>query len=188
MGYVVGSDKSTTPVSVGMSISNTFFQSYQSNALNIHLRIEGMAKGLIRKFKSMDPGTWKTNILDKILKQDMGIREREDQPVKVHIGIMNMGDSYNVNHVRAIQLQGLLYEQPSVIGLPLAYYRTMTMAFHLKATVKRGQSRGTIFRDLEYEINVMGQGTNGMMTLNPMRKEAFAIAQSRIYHIHVPRK
>ena len=216
--YVVGSDKSTTPVSLGMSISNTFFQSYQSNALNIHLRIEGMAKGLIRKFKSMDPGTWKTNILDKILKQDMGIRERADQPVKVHIGIMikgatvisrsyddqsageggrlqefmsgfmDMGDQYNVNHVRAIQLQGLLYEQPSVIGLPLAYYRTMTMAFHLKATVKRGQSRGTIFRDLEYEINVMGQGTNGMMTLNPMRKEAFAIAQSRIYHIHVPRK
>ena len=216
--YVVGSDKSTTPISLGMSISNTFFQSYQSNALAIHLRIEGLAKGLIRKFKTMDPGTWKTNILDKILRQDMGVRERPDQPIRVHIGVMvkgavvisrsyddqstqeggrlqefmqsfmGMGDNYNINHVRAIQLQGLLYEQPSVIGLPLAYYRMMTMSFNLKATIKRGSSRGTLFRDLEYEINVMGQGTNGMMTLNPMRKEAFAIAQSRIYHIHVPRK
>ena len=216
--YVVGSDKSTTPISVGMSVSNTFFQSYQSNALGIHLRIEGMAKGLIRKFKTMDPGTWKTNILDKILKQDMGIRERPNQPVKVQVtimvkgatvlsrsyddssageggrlqefmsGFMDMGNQYTVNHVRAIQLQGLIYEQPSVVGLPLAYYRYMTMAFHLKATVKRGQSRGTIFRNLEYEINVIGQGSNGMMAMNPLRKEIFAIHQSRIYHIHVPRK
>merc|ERR1711963_1158026 len=155
--------------------------------------------------KTMDPGTWKTNILDKILRQDMGVRERPDQPIRVHIGVMvkgavvisrsyddqsaqeggrlqefmqsfmGMGDNYNINHVRAIQLQGLLYEQPSVIGLPLAYYRMMTMSFNLKATIKRGSSRGTLFRDLEYEINVMGQGTNGMMTLNPMRKVAVGV-------------
>ena len=57
--WVVGSQKSTTPLTVGMAISNTFFGDYQSNRLHIQLRIEGLAKALVRKFKTMDPGTWK---------------------------------------------------------------------------------------------------------------------------------
>merc|ERR1712241_394821 len=52
--WVLGSHKSTTPLVVGMSISNTFFKHYQSNRLFVYLRIEGLAQALIKKFKTTD--------------------------------------------------------------------------------------------------------------------------------------
>ena len=67
--WVVGSQKSTTPLTVGMAISNTFFGDYQSNRLHIQLRIEGLAKALVRKFKTMDPGTWKVCAKNPLLLQ-----------------------------------------------------------------------------------------------------------------------
>ena len=89
--YVIGSHKSTTPLSMGMGISNTFFHNYQADRLMIHLRIEGLAKGLIRKFKKMDPGTWKVDDLANILNNEMNIRERPDQPVHVKITVSLKG-------------------------------------------------------------------------------------------------
>ena len=52
-----------------MAISNTFFGDYQSNRLHIQLRIEGLAKALVRKFKTMDPGTWKVCAKNPLLLQ-----------------------------------------------------------------------------------------------------------------------
>jgi len=216
--YVVGSHKSTTPLSMGMGISNTFFHSYQANRFMVHLRVEGLAKGLIRKFKTMDPGTWKLDDLQNILSNEMGIRERPDQPVRVKITISvkganvfsraydeksakeggklmeffnslsGMGDDYKINHQRLINVGSMLYEQPSEIGLPLAYISSMTASASIKATVKRGNNRGLIFRNVEYDINVLANAHDGMMFTNPARKVGYAIFQSRIYHMHAPRK
>ena len=114
--------------------------------------------------------------LEQILKNDMGIRERPDQPVRVSFMVMmkgnvvfsrsyddsdtksggklakffenlsGMGDQYSINHSRMIQFGAVLYEQPSEIGMPMAYIDSMTWSAHLKATVKRGNHRGLIYR------------------------------------------
>ena len=132
--------------------------------------------GLIRKFKSMDAATWKLADLENIMKNDMGIRERPDQPVRVSFMVMlkgnvvfsrsyddkdtksggklanffenlsGMGDEYTINHSRMIQFGAVLYEQPSEIGMPMAYLDSMTFSAHLKAKVKRGNHRGLIYR------------------------------------------
>ena len=52
---------------------------------------KGLAKALVHKIKTMDPGTWKTADLEKILSGDMAIRQREDQPIRVSIKLMYKG-------------------------------------------------------------------------------------------------
>jgi hypothetical protein len=89
--YVIGSHTSTTPLNVGMGVSNVFSESYDNYALGIHLRIEGLAKTSLDWFKIMDPATWKTADLEQILKNEMNIRERPDQPVRVSVTISVKG-------------------------------------------------------------------------------------------------
>ena len=92
----------------------------------------------------------------------MGIREKPDQPVRVKVTIhvkgavvfsrsydensaksggklhdffqqlKGMGDDYTINHQRMLQTGAGLYEQPSEIGLPLAYMSSMTVGAHIK--------------------------------------------------------
>ena len=61
-------------------------------------------------------------------------------------GMTGMGNDYSLNHQRVINVGSLLYEQPSEIGLPMAYISSMTVSGHLKAKIKRGNNRGLIFR------------------------------------------
>ena len=163
--YVMGSHISTMPLSVGMTVTNNFMHTYSSHSLGIHLRIEGLAKGLIRKFKTMDPATWKTADLEKILGSEMNIRDRKDQPVRASVTIQikgaivlhrtydetdaeqggklanflenlsGLGDTYSINHQRAVQFGALLYEQPSEIGLPLAYVDSLTWSAHVQVCI-----------------------------------------------------
>merc|ERR1719510_2932680 len=81
--YTIGAHSSTTPLAVGMEIDSTLQNSYKTSLLGVYLRIEGLAKGLIRKFKTMDPATWKTEDLSNILMGQMGITARPEQPVRV---------------------------------------------------------------------------------------------------------
>merc|ERR1712051_528504 len=149
---------------------------------------------------------------------EMNIRERPDQPVRVKITVMvkgavvfsraydedsakeggklhdffssvkEMGDDYMINHQRMLQTGAALYEQPSEIGLPMAYMSSVTVGGNLKANIKRGNQRGLLFRNFEYELNIFGNAHDGMMVMNPGQKLSFSIFQSRIYHVHVPRK
>jgi hypothetical protein len=216
--YTAGSHKSTTPLTVFMGASTTLMHNYQSQNMGIMIRMEGLAKGLIRKFKTMDPSIWKVADLQKIFFNDMNIKERPDQPIRVSIqwmlkgavvmsrtydensakeggklsefmkGMMDMGDEYKLNHHRMVQFGGVLYEQPSEIGQPLVYMDSTSWSAHLKATVKRGNHRGLLFRNVKYDINILAQAHSGIMIMNPAVKMSFAIFQSRIYHIHVPRE
>merc|ERR1719433_1384862 len=97
-----------------------------------------------------------------------------------------MGDDYTINHQRMVQTGGALYEQPSEFGAPLAYVSSMTAGVSLKANIKRGNNRGLLFRNFDYELNFFGNAHDGM--LFGSRKRVFNIYQSRIYNIHVPRK
>jgi len=218
VAYVIGSHKSTTPLAVGFGLTSTRMNNYQSFMASIHLRVEGLAKGLIRKFKTTDPSTWKTADLEHILSGDMAIRERPDQPVRCGVSIMlkgsivyhrvfdesdagkdskimtliekfkDLGETYTINHQRALQLGSLLYEQPTNIGLPMGVMSSMTTIASLKATVQRGNARGLLYRDVKYELNSLTQGVRGAWVLNPWKKAAFGIINDRLYHLHIPRK
>lgn len=216
--YSTGSHKSTTPISLGAAVGYNVFQKYNNVLASVHLRIEGMAKGLIRKFKAIDPAVWKTDDLKSILFNEMSIRERPDQPVRVAVMVMLKGavvfyrvydetstksdgkigqfleslssleDTYTINHQRAILAGSLLYEQPTDIGVPMAYIQGVTAMMHVKATVKRGILRGLIYRNVDYDLHSFSQGASVMMVLNPARKVSYGIVQDRVYHAHFPRK
>merc|ERR1719211_638539 len=85
--WTVGAEASTTPISVGMEIESTMQHGYKTSLLGVYLRIEGLAKGLIRKFKTMDAATWKTEDLSNILLGQMQITPRPEQPVRVQVMI-----------------------------------------------------------------------------------------------------
>lgn len=216
--YAVGSTESTMPLSVGVGITNTMMDGYLNFLLSAHFRIQGVSKGLIRKFKKIDPATWKTADLEKILSGDMAIRARPDQPVRAQITIMlkgvvvfhrfydenalkedgklgslmtnlkGMGSTYSINHQRAVQIGGFLYEQPTTLGLPMAVMSGVTIAGHLTATVKRGNHRGLLYRDIEYDLHTFGQANRIACVHHPLRKASFGIVNDRIYSTHFPRK
>jgi len=215
--YVVGSEKSFAPISFGTFMSLDFMKNFQINLLGVHFRIEGLAKALIRKFKTTDPDTWKLATLQDILQNQMNIRERPNQPVRVQISVMlkgnvifhryydddsarpdghimqfinqlkDLGDEYKINHQRAVQIGGLLYEQPTPIGVPMAVLGSTTTLQSLKATIKKGNHRGLLFRDLEYDFHAFTQSTRLAMLRHPARKVSYGIKNDRIYHVHVPR-
>jgi len=181
-----------------------------------HFRIEGLSKGLLRKFRKVDPETWKTADLQKVLSGDMGIRERPDQKVNIQVTIRvkgtivvhrqyddsdaeeggklktffsefkDLGDQYNINYARAVNLASALYEQPSNLGIPMAFMASMTAMGSIHAKVKRGSSRGLLYRDIEYDITGFAQANR--IAAIPMKKSTYGIVNDRIYYAHFPRK
>jgi len=217
--YVIGSHDSTTPLQIGAGMtSNILDGAYNNFMMAAHLRIEGLAKALIRKFKTTDPGTWKTEDLERILSGDMSIRERPDQPVRVAItivlkgtvvvhrfydessvkeggslatfmeGFKDLGETYSINHQRAVNVGAFLYEQPTGLGLPMATLSSITFLGHLTATIKRGNVRGLLFRDVEYDMHTFTQAARITMFAAPGRKVSYGVVNDRIYHGHFPRK
>jgi hypothetical protein len=195
--FTVGSEASTTPLTVGMELDSTLRHSYKTSLLGVYLRIEGLAKGLIRKFKTMDAATWKTEDLSNILTGQMGIAERPEQPVRVQVTIAfkgnivihrmydsgsaqdggtlstfvekikDMGNNYAINHQRVVPVGSVVVEQPNAMGIPTAYVTAFTTMADLHATVKRGTAKGTHFRKVNYDIKLFTQGMNGMMVKMP---------------------
>jgi hypothetical protein len=48
-----------------------------------------------------------------------------------------MGDDYMINHQRMLQTGAALYEQPSEIGLPMAYMSSVTVGGNLKVRSRK---------------------------------------------------
>nr|ALO75638.1 melanin-engaging protein [Tigriopus kingsejongensis] len=218
MFYSIGSTESTMPLAVGFGLTNTMMNNYLSYMFSAHIRLEGVSKAVVHKFKKMDPNTWKTADLEKIFSGEMAIRARPDQPIRAGISLMlkgvivfqrsydesdfgadgkfgsllenmqGLGDTYSINHQRAVQLGALLYEQPTPLGVPMAVMSSLTSMGHLTATVKRGNHRGLLYRDIEYDAHAFTQSARLALVHHPLRKASFGIVNDRIYHKHFPRK
>lgn len=220
--YVVGSEKSTTPLLMGMVSTTTLFHSYKTYKVGVHLRVEGLAKYLVRKFKSTDPATWKLSELSDILKGQMGIRERPDQPVRVSMefklkgslvmvrsyddkdfaeaaasgnglleyvmkNMASLGDSYSINHQRLVQTASSKFEFPTASGVPGAAMISDAFLFSLKANVKRGNQRGLLYRDVEYDIHAFRQRSQAMLLRVEKGKRSLGIVQDIVSLHHIPR-
>ncbi|TRY76606.1 hypothetical protein TCAL_03493 [Tigriopus californicus] len=216
--YSIGSTESTMPLAAGFALTNTMMNTYQTYMFAAHFRLEGASKALIRKFKKIDPNTWKTAELEQIFNGDMAIRARPDQAVRASITLMlkgvvvfqrsyddtdfgpdgkigsfmenvkGLGDTYSINHQRVVQLGAVLYEQPTPLGIPMAVMSSITSMGHLTATVKRGNHRGLLYRDIEYDAHAFTQSNRLALVNHPIRKATFGIVNDRIYHKHFPRK
>nr|WQH82008.1 vitellogenin [Caligus rogercresseyi] len=216
--WVMGSHQSTLPLSVAMCMDSTMFGGYTANGMCVQLRIEGLSKAMIRKFKKMDPTVWKTEDLKNILMGDMNIKERPDQPINAEVllfvknsvvafrqynedsikeggnlknvfdDLMALENDYDINHQRAMRLGSLLYQQPTEAGAPVTFMNTFTGVFDISAHVKKGNNRGLLYRDVKYNMNMFGQGSRAMMVQNPATKNVFVVSQDRIYAGHFPRK
>ena len=79
----------------------------------------------------------------------------------------DLGNEYMINHQRVLPVGSVVVEQPNVMGIPTAYVAAFTTMGDIKATVKRGNSKGLQFRKVDYDIKLFTQGQNGMMVKLP---------------------
>jgi len=214
--WVLGSHASTSPLEVGLRLDANLFGGYQSNMLTINIRIEGLGKSLIRKFIKMPESQWRIQDLQNIF-SSMGVALKPDQPIKVEFQILlkdvvvlhrmfdetaaekggklkeflsslqGSGNEYSLNYQRVLQWGSAIYEQPTESGLPMAYASALTTVASLEATVKRGLSRGVIFRDIDFDIHLNSQATTLMTFFVPSSRTSYGVVQDRVYTAHFPR-
>jgi len=109
----VGAHDSTTPISVGMGVSSTVHNNYKAHDVYTNLRIEGLAKAVINKFKSMDPSVFKTENLQAIF-QKMAIEARPSQPIRVGYTVVLKG---TIAFAGSIDIAGMMSEGTDNEGL-----------------------------------------------------------------------
>ena len=217
--HIVGSPRSTTPLHLSVDIFSTMYRGYASHLFGINLRIEGLAKAMVRKFKKLPEAQWKLQDLAKLL-AGMGVQTKPDLPVRVEVLIWlkgtvvinrvyteadteeggklsdfikdlqgaTAGNENIINYQRALMMGLTLYEQPTEAGSPMYFFNDFTTMASLKATIKRGLSRGVIFRDVNYDLHLNSQGTNMMAFIVLATKTQYEITQDRVYAAHVPRQ
>jgi len=162
----------------------------------------------------MDPSAWKLSVLSNILKNDMNIRERPSQPVRVGYLVMLKGSiafqgsfddtdadeggklqeflenmkavGKNINHQRLLNAIQVVVEQPTDMGVPAVYSTSLSGLFSVKAGGEMKQRRGMFILEGNYELNLFMQAQTKLMIETP--KASYGIGQDRVYHIHVPRK
>ena len=98
------------------------------------------------------------------------------------------GNSYSINHQRSITLGQGLYEQPTEVGFPMFFGSILTTMGSVQATIKKGLSRGVMFRDVSFDINLRTQGMNMMAFMDLGSSNMFEIKQDRVYGAQFPRK
>lgn len=99
-----------------------------------------------------------------------------------------LGDTYSINHQRAINAGAFMMEQPTGLGIPVATMAGVTTMPSITATIKRGNHRGLLFRDVKYDAHFFTQAARLTFIPHPIRKVSFGIVNDRIYHNHFPRK
>ena len=214
--YVIGSEHSIAPLSIGLNVIHTYHNGYKTYPLDVSLRIQGLSKVILEKFKGVDKRKWKLDDLSQIL-TDLNIPLKQEQPLKLSAIIKLKGDiifyksydtetgdkltdilkdiqgakgpnTYEVDHQRALSFGTMLYEQPSETGLPIGYASTTTTMLSIKAKVKKGISRGLLFRDITFDVNMNSQSGSLLSFMVPGLKTKVSIVQDKVYALHIPRR
>ena len=55
--------------------------------------------------------------------------------IKSVVQFQDLGDQYSINYARAVNLASALYEQPSNLGIPMAFMASMTAMGTIHAKV-----------------------------------------------------
>merc|ERR1712066_216553 len=66
------------------------------------------------------------------------------------------------------------------------YYTSTQTLGSMKAVMKRGLSRGVLFRDLDFNLHVATQGFDCILFQNPVNKVQYLLAQDRVHNGQLP--
>ena len=215
--WVLGSHKSASPLELAFRIDTNLYNGYTDNMLMVILRVEGLAKGIVNNFHKLGK-EWKVDQLKALFssmgvltKPDVPIRVELSFMLKNVVVAQSVytsadaeeggklrnllkdlqgqsANSYTINHQRGLSMGSSIYEQPTDSGLPMAHVSASTSLASLEATVQRGLRRGVIFRDLDYNIHLLNQGTDLMLFKHPGSKISYGIVQDRVLTTHFPRQ
>ena len=166
----------------------------------------------IRLNTFFQPQQWKVDELKNILFSQMNIRERTEDPVEIDVifmtkddvvfqrhysessvlpggnlynflmDIVSLGQEYSINQQRGIELGAIIYEQPTEIGIPMAYMSTVMSVISIQAKITRGQDSGALIRTADFKVQMHTQAMNCMSVFNLASPSQFMIMQDRVYN------
>ena len=184
---VIGSKDSKVPLEMRMRIDNNIYGGYQSNLLTVSIRLQGLSKALARRFLDLPQAEFRIEELADVFRSmGIALKERQPVEVEIQIllkdvivlhklvtandvededreirnilaSLQQPGNEFNVIWQRVFKWGSYTYEQPTESGLPMLYFSTIQTFGSLKAIMKRGLSRGVLFRDLELNLDVKTQ-------------------------------
>ena len=199
-----------------MRIDNNIYGGYQSNLLTVSIRLQGLSKALARRFLDLPQAEFRIEELADVFRSmGIALKERQPVEVEIQIllkdvivlhklvtandvededreirnilaSLQQPGNEFNVIWQRVFKWGSYTYEQPTESGLPMLYFRTEQTFGSLKAIMKRGLSRGVLFRDLELNLDVRTQGLDCILFQSPMTSVQYLMSHSRIQTGHLP--
>jgi len=91
---------------------------------------------------------------------------------------------YSINHQRALLVGQSIYEQPTDSGFPMYYQTKVSTMVSIQADVNAQSVRGTLGREVNYDLHMFSQGSNSMGFHNAGLQNTYAIWQDRVYGFH----
>ena len=199
-----------------MRIDNNIFGGYQSNLLTVSIRLQGLSKAFVRRFLDLPHDEFRIEELADIFRSmGIALKERQSVEVEIEISLKDViilhklfkaddvqaedremrnllaslqrpGNEFNVIWQRVLKWGSYSYEQPTESGLPMLYFTTTQTIGSVKAVMKRGLSRGVLFRDLELQLDVETQGLDCILFQNPLTSVQYLMSHSRVQTGQLP--
>ena len=211
----IGSEKSLTPAKLEMHVGNVFYNSYLLNLVTVEVRIEGLAKALVKQFNKIPEREWKVEKLASFL-ANMNVPVKSDQQLKLSLVVKLKGtvmfiktyegdsgaqisnflkdlkgakgnNDYLLNHQRVLNFGAILYEQPTETGMPAFYYSSLSTMASIQARIQKGLSRGLLFREINFDFRMSTQATEVLSYMVLNSKNIFYVSQNRVYDASIPR-
>ena len=214
--WIVGSHQSTVPLEITFRIDNNIFMGYQSNLLTFNIRLQGLSKALVKKFLDLPRDEFRIQeLVDVFRSMGVALKEREPLEVEIQVMLKDViilnklleakdaeangefrkylaslqrqtVNDFNVIWQRVVNWGSYTYEQPTESGLPMLYFTSTQTLASMNAIMKRGLSRGVIFRDLDLKLNVATQGFDCIMFENPHSKVQYLMTRDRVQNSQLP--
>merc|ERR1711892_729353 len=196
------------------------FEGHTMQLFGIKIRMEGLAESLGIKIKEMYFDDWSIDDLKDVLFEQMSVQERTKQEIKLELTLTlkntmvfqrffnqesfvelfeylaSLMENFSFQKQLALTMGSVLYEQPSDIGFPVAYYAGLTSTVNVEFDVNNGEEGhddedeegqddeaeegGLFFRIFNYKLSYNGQVSNSMRVFH-QDDTAFTITQDNVY-------
>jgi len=208
----IGHPDSPTPHVYEVEARSQQFEGHTMQLFGIKIRVKGLAEKIHKKFLEMYFENRSFDDLRDILFEQMGMQERrkkefrfeltvslkdtqifqqsfnEDSFVEFFEYLTSFRENFSFKRQLAFTMGSVLYEQPSDIGFPVAYYAGMTSTLNVNLNVNKGENANYVsddenslfFRILNYKLSYNGQVMSGMRVFH-QDKTSFSITQDNVY-------
>jgi len=204
----IGGENSATPYVYEMEARSQQFEGHTMQLFGIKIRMQGLASKLRKKIQDMYFDDWNFDDLKDILFDQMGVTERSEQKIKLELMIsfkntiifqrhfdqesfveffeylISFRETFSFKKQLALTTGTVLYEQPSDIGFPVAFYAGMTSTVNLDFEVSNGDGAeddgDLFFRIFNYKVSYNAQASNGMTVFHQDNMD-FRIKQDNVY-------